>query len=326
MSQVSLIIPLYNAIKYLKPCLDSVVAQTFKDFEVVIVDDGSTDQTTNIVEEYTSKYSNFKLISQTNAGVSSARNYGIETSTSPYIAFLDQDDILHPQAIEVLYSLISKHQTDASAFGVKTVSEDFVLENPKHYNLSNLEVEVIEHPVDSFFKNKKGGSIWVWNKLYRKEAIKGIFFPEGDKPAEDTVFSLKVLSAINDIAQVKTDLLYYRLSTTSVMKEGITLKYINSHNKAAQEIYDYFIKANMLKGKELNWFEFYLSRFIFKSLISQPLRKNKNNKDIVETSYKYAKNLYMLGAIKPELLGFKKNLACKLFFKQKYFLSKLFLK
>ena len=324
MSQISLIIPLYNAVKHIRACLDSVVSQTFDDYEVILVDDGSTDETVNIIEEYTSKNKKFKLISQINNGVSSARNYGIETSTSPYVALLDQDDVLHPQALEVLYYLIKKYDTDVSSFDVKVVQDEFNLDKAKLYDIEKLSPVVIDQPVENFFENHKGKSIWVWNKLYKREAIKGVEFPVGVQPAEDTVFSLKITFNVKSIVRVNVPFLYYRLSTTSVMKKGVNENYVRSHAKAAWEMYNYFIQSGKVTGQRLEWVRAYLTRFIFKSLVSQPLRLSHNN-EIVKLSQMLTSELYEKGALQPKLLGIQKDIACRAFIKKKFFWAKLFI-
>ena len=104
--RISLIIALYNAEKYLRPCLDSVKGQTFADFECLCINDGSKDSTETIVKEYAAADPRFKLINQANAGCSAARNTGLNNASAPYVALLDQDDMLHPQAFETLIYLI----------------------------------------------------------------------------------------------------------------------------------------------------------------------------------------------------------------------------
>ena len=119
MPAISLIIPLYNAEKYLRPCLDSAKNQTFEDIEIICINDGSTDNTADIVNEYVAEDSRFRLIEQENAGCSMARNHGLKSAMSPYVALLDQDDVLHPQAMEVLHHLITKYNADVAEFTVK---------------------------------------------------------------------------------------------------------------------------------------------------------------------------------------------------------------
>ena len=121
MPAISLIIPLYNAEKYLRPCLDSAKNQTFEDIEIICINDGSTDNTADIVNEYVAEDSRFRLIEQENAGCSMARNHGLKSAMSPYVALLDQDDVLHPQAMEVLHHLITKYNADVAEFVNETV-------------------------------------------------------------------------------------------------------------------------------------------------------------------------------------------------------------
>ena len=127
MPAISLIIPLYNAEKYLRPCLDSAKNQTFEDIEIICINDGSTDNTADIVNEYVAEDSRFRLIEQENAGCSMARNHGLKSAMSPYVALLDQDDVLHPQAMEVLHHLITKYNADVAEFVNETVPDDFVI-------------------------------------------------------------------------------------------------------------------------------------------------------------------------------------------------------
>ena len=138
MPAISLIIPLYNAEKYLRPCLDSAKNQTFEDIEIICINDGSTDNTADIVNEYVAEDSRFRLIEQENAGCSMARNHGLKSAMSPYVALLDQDDVLHPQAMEVLHHLITKYNADVAEFVNETVPDDFVMSNPPHYDKSPL--------------------------------------------------------------------------------------------------------------------------------------------------------------------------------------------
>ena len=139
MPQISLIIPLYNAEKYLVPCLESVARQSFRDFEVLCINDGSQDGTEAIVKGFAEKDSRFRLINQENAGCSAARNHGIAVAEAPYIAFLDQDDMLHPQAFEALYYMVTRFNADVAAFRNKTVPDDFVMGETENYNLEELE-------------------------------------------------------------------------------------------------------------------------------------------------------------------------------------------
>lgn len=328
MVQISLIIPLYNAEKYLRACLDSVANQSFRDFEALLVNDGSTDATAEIAAEYAENYACFRLINQPNSGVSAARNAGIAASDTPFFALLDQDDVLHPQALESLYAAICQTKADVAAFEIETVAEDFVLSDPNKYAIENLPIEFLSSPIERFFADKKGTSILVWNKLYRRSVMQDIFFPLGVQPAEDTVFTLKTLFRVKNAALIKAPFLFYRRSDTSVMKQGITEKYIRAHALAAEEMQRYFFADDVCKlsPKNRERMRFYLSRFIFKSLISQPLRrtgKGAESREKLALAHRLVSELVAVGAPDFSLLGWRKALACRLFLAKHYFAASL---
>ena len=330
MPQISLIIPLYNAEKYLEACLASVARQSFRDFEVLCINDGSSDRTEEIVKSFAEKDSRFKLINQENAGCSAARNHGIAVSKAPYIAFLDQDDMLHPQAFEALYYMVTRFNADVAAFKNKTVSDDFVMGETQNYDLEKQEYKFSTTPFEDFFagrKNGRGGSVLVWNRLYNKAAVKGLDFPVNVQPAEDTIYTLKVLFQIKSMVSTDAEFLFYRDSSTSVMNQGKTDKYVKSHALAAQKIYEYFIKSGLAEGSRRELINRYLARFIFKSLISQPLRlvrDKKRRREFWNFANACVALLYQGGAYCPRLLGWRFCLASKLFLNKHYQMARLF--
>ena len=320
MPKISLIVPLYNAHRHLRACLDSILAQSFQDMEVLLINDGSTDQTEQIVQEYCTKDKRLRLINQVNGGVSSARNRGMHEARAEYVAFLDQDDVLHPQAMEILYQLSIKYKTDVSAFKIEFVPDSFIASTEQEqYDIRQTvdNARLVKAPMKDFFANFKGSQIYIWNKLYKLSAIKGIEFPLTVQPAEDTVFTLKILLTVKNIVFTDARLLYYRKNDDSVSTQGVTEKYVRSHALAAKEMEKFF--SSFIQDKWLKeHLDFYLSRFIFKSLVSQPLRliSGENRSERVDRARQYALELYQSGGLKPQLLGFRKNLACQLFFKK----------
>lgn len=328
MPQISLIIPLYNAEKYLEACLASVAAQSFRDFEVLCINDGSKDRTEEVVNAFVAKDSRFKLINQENAGCSAARNHGISIAEAPYIAFLDQDDMLHPQAFEALYYMVTRFNADVAAFKNKTVPDDFIAQDIKQYNLEELNYKFSTTPFEDFFagkKNGRGGSVLVWNRLYSKAAVKGLEFPVNVQPAEDTVYTLKVLFQIKNMVTTDAELLFYRDSSTSVMNQGKTEKYVKSHALAAQVMYEYFIKSGLAQGERKKLINRYLARFVFKSLVSQPLRlppEKSKRYNFWNFARECVEILMQSGAYEAKVLGWRFNLATKLFLKKYYLLAR----
>ena len=123
MPEISIIIPVYKVEAYLRRCLDSVLAQTFQDFEVICVNDGSPDGCDKILAEYSAKYKNIQIINQENQGLSVARNNGLKQANGNYIYFLDSDDAIHPQLLETAHTYAERFSADLVALNMKNIME-----------------------------------------------------------------------------------------------------------------------------------------------------------------------------------------------------------
>lgn len=163
MAVISVVIPVYNVEKYLRRCLDSVIKQTLKDIEIICVNDGSTDNSQAILEEYALKDERIKVVTKECEGVSEARNKGIECVNSPYIAFVDSDDWIEECTFEEAYKAIEKYKTDFVCFGYQKVYED-----------GKIEVQKLPYNglVDMNYKKKRKTTVTVWSKLFRMSVIK----------------------------------------------------------------------------------------------------------------------------------------------------------
>ncbi len=179
--KVTVIIPVYNVAAYLPQCLDSVIAQTLDDIEIICVNDGSKDESLAVLNEYAAQDSRIKIIDKANAGVSAARNDGIAAAQGEYIAFLDGDDFLEPDCLEKVYATAVSGNFDTVVF--------------KHNLIDGNKKTVWNNPEFGCFDEDKllyTFSAVIWNKLYRTAFLreKQIGFPLGLKIAEDTIFSL----------------------------------------------------------------------------------------------------------------------------------------
>ena len=132
MVKFSIVIPVYNSEKYIEECLGSVISQTFKDFEVICINDGSTDASKSLLDEFANKDERVKVYSQENQGVGAARNYGIELAQGKYISFLDSDDILSPNTLKSVYNFFEKHYDE-----IDVVSIPIFFSNEKNHSLNN---------------------------------------------------------------------------------------------------------------------------------------------------------------------------------------------
>lgn len=207
--KVSVIIPIYNTEIYLKQCLDSVINQTFKDFECICINDGSTDNSLSILKEYISKDTRFKLIDKKNEGVSVARNTGIQNASAKYILFVDSDDWITKNHIEVLYDTIEKYDCDL-------VSSDayFYDNQTKKTYLKRPQNEFFNRIITSTETKKKLlalGNIWgSWGKIYKKEFLtkNDILFRKC--VMEDILFIYEVILASKSIMFIDKLLYFYR--------------------------------------------------------------------------------------------------------------------
>ena len=183
--KISVIIPVYNCAAFLNDCIESVLNQTYKNLEIILVDDGSDDGSSQLCDDYAKLDNRIVVIHQSNSGVSAARNAGIKRISGELISFIDADDTLDLDMYEFLYSLIEKHNADIAHCGYKhIVGEEIRLvhDNKKIYLQDN--VKATECLV--------GGKLFVgslWNKLYRREVIEGLYFDENIKINEDILYN-----------------------------------------------------------------------------------------------------------------------------------------
>ena len=185
--KVSIIIPVYNTQKYIKKCLDSVINQTYRNIEIICINDGSTDDSINILKEYKENEPRIILIDKKNEGVSTARNVGLDIATGSYIMFVDSDDYVEPQFVEKPLKKITETNTDICVFGhYEEKKENTIKDIQKNILLTNLS-EKYEYSI----KDLKGFQYFVWDKIWDASFIKNYnikFF--SSKSAEDIAFNL----------------------------------------------------------------------------------------------------------------------------------------
>ena len=178
MAEVSIIVPVYQVEKYIRQCVDSILAQTFTDFELILVDDGSKDMSGQICDEYAGMDERVKVIHKENGGLSDARNRGMDQAAGKYFMFVDSDDYIAPTMVESLYSRILCENADIAACNFL-----FAFDNAREKNFSTeIEAEVWTGP-DIFYyrKNERNYGIWTvaWNKLYKRETFGNVRFRFG---------------------------------------------------------------------------------------------------------------------------------------------------
>ena len=236
MAEVSIIVPVYQVEKYISQCIESVLNQTFKDFELILIDDGSKDNSGIICDSYAAKDDRIAVIHTNNNGAATARNIGLQRASGRYIAFLDGDDYLAENMIERLYGEIENSEYDV-------VVSDFlnILPDEKdNFSLQLKEKTVSGREVLEHLKNEKNYGVWtiVWNKIYKREVLKNIRFPDG-KYFEDEFFSDKLYLNSNKIHIIPDVLCYHRVLASSTMNTQRTENYLDLIDalKERMEIY-----------------------------------------------------------------------------------------
>ena len=208
MVKVSIGIPIYNVEEYLRECLNSIMNQTFKDFEVIMVDDGSTDNSFNICQEFTVRDSRFKLIHQANIGVAGARNTCLKHMKGEYISWVDSDDKVEPNYLERLLEVQAETQADL----VDGYNYSFKDGMRYYYDLTHISptLDAVEISKEELFlRLLEGFRIVLWGNLAKKELYQGVYFITG-KNYEDNGTRFKLYFRANKIVILPEPLYGYR--------------------------------------------------------------------------------------------------------------------
>ncbi len=183
MLKFSVIVPIYNMQEYLDSSLASVINQTYKNLEIICVNDGSIDNSLAILKEYKAKDERIKIIDKVNGGVSSARNAGMKIATGDYIMFLDPDDAYDVTLCEKVADKIATENSDIIMWAHSKIKDGIEREN-NIKQVKRLTIEKYKH----ILKHQIGAQASVWDKAFKKELLNGISFPNGIKCAEDIIF------------------------------------------------------------------------------------------------------------------------------------------
>lgn len=243
MPAISVIVPVYNVEKYLNRCVDSILAQTFADFELILVDDGSPDQSGAICDEYTEKDSRIKVVHKGNGGASSARNTGLDIARGQYIVFVDSDDWVQREMLYSMIRLMEVYNADIVEMGFYIVRETIDELN------KNTEEEIVAlnglKAAESLYEDTFFGINLLWGKLYSSSLFHELRFPEG-RVCEDISVVYKLFLKSKAIISSSKKVYYYYQSGESVMRGSFKAQRYNDGVTAFEEISDY-AKSNELK-------------------------------------------------------------------------------
>ncbi len=278
MAKISVIVPVYNAEKFLDKCLNSIINQTFKDLEIICVNDGSTDRSPEILNHFAGKDKRIKIITQLNSGLSRSRNKGLAIASGKYAGFIDADDWVDLDFFEKLYNTAEKYNADIAVCGIKRL---------RTYKWKyHLKIEKEEYTTDT---NKKfvlcdvPDKCYVWNKIYRLQALReyNIDF-EPDVYFEDRQFTAQALVCMKSLVTVPNVYYNYWTNPHSIVKT-------KSEKKTKDSKYTKEKMMHFLKEKNVNLDHYFTDVKKFK-LFGLTLVKTKY--------YKHKKEFILLNQIK----------------------------
>lgn len=231
---ISIIVPIYKVEKYINQCIESIINQTYKNIEIILVDDGSPDKCPIMCDNYKKKDKRIKVIHKKNGGLSDARNAGIEIATGNYICFVDSDDFIKPNYIELLYKAIIKNNTKISQCG-------FIYYDGSEKERINYKENKVLCKRDYFYDNytsHKTDNTVVWNKMYSRDIFRNLKFNKG-KIHEDEFFTYKAIEKAEKISIIKECLYSYRMNEDSITRKLYNTKRLDVLD-AFKEKNDYF--------------------------------------------------------------------------------------
>ena len=244
---ISIIIPIYNTDQYLRQCLDSIINQSYKNFEVLLINDGSVDDSADICKEYVERDSRFRYFEKENRGVSSARNLGLKNANGDYITFIDSDDWVDSNYLEVLKYTLEENDSDVAVASLRTLAEDgvFYIKTVNSRKAEMLDFGTLSR--NDFLEiypkliNLVQDFHCVAFKLFKRNLVKDLFFDESLKYAEDMDFFYRLYLRMNRIAYKRKDIYIYRVHRSSVSKffdESCALQDLKVHENMLRQAYE----------------------------------------------------------------------------------------
>ena len=314
--KISIIVPIYNVEQYLDKCIESLVNQTYKNLEIILIDDGSKDNSRKIVNSWTAKDNRIKSIHKKNGGLSDARNAGMKIATGDYIGFVDSDDWINYKMYEVLINNLEKYNADISACAINKIDEKYFIDEKQVLN-ENICMftaeEALENLIDEGILKQT-----VWNKLYKREVINGICFEFG-KIHEDEFWSYQIFGRCKKIVYTYAELYYYLQRPGSIMDKPFSIQRLDgleARNNRLKYIQKNFPMLTVKAKMSL----FVLCLYQYQSML---ISNNVENREIYEQiigkyinsldfSKNEKKNLLIKEKIWIGLVSKSLNITCKL--------------
>lgn len=284
MDLVSIIIPVYNVENYINRCVRSVINQTYRNIEIILIDDGSPDNSGEICDEFANKDNRILVIHKQNGGLSDARNHGIRKASGKYITFIDSDDWVSFKYIETLVYNIENYNAEISICGyISTANENYIFEEDK--KIGNITVLNSKQAIEKQYDKDKVNYIVSWGKLYNINLFDNIEFPYG-KIHEDEFTTYRLYSMANRIVATASKYYAYYQRNDSIMGSGFNVKARLDLIEALDQKASFLQSINQIKLYNKN------IKLMFMLCLSANLYiKDMNQKQLFASYLKYCINI-----------------------------------
>lgn len=249
---VSVILPVYNVSTYLRECLDSIINQTYCHLEIIAINDGTTDDCVDILEEYCKRDSRIKIVHQKNQGLATTRNTGFKNSTGSYIYFMDTDDIIEKTLIEDAIKFADKEKCDIVTFEHIEFSENLNFGYKSEKQIKDKQIYQGETLLDHYLNIKKNNWVPIWMYVFRRDFLiqSELQFKEGGINHEDVLFTPQIILKSERIGYLNHAYYYYRQRPNSITTCTNSFRK-KDHFIIANELYDIACKKTLMRHKEL---------------------------------------------------------------------------
>ena len=276
MKKVSVIVPVYNVERYLEECLDSLKNQTYTNLEIILIDDGSTDGSGSICDNYASQDNRFKVVHQINQGAACAKNRGLDVFTGDYFTFLDSDDYVECDWIESMYNVMNEHDCDIveCSFVKKYINRE-----EKVYSLEKEQQKIFDTSEYLKFYIDHWHSSLLWNKLFKRELTKDIRFKNERRCIDDEFYTYKLCSNAKKVVLIDKVLYHYRQRKSSAVfsdkneyqRTIDALDVLVERFKWIKEKHKYI--AKYYYNHDVDILNYFINSFLFNEEAEEKLRK-----------------------------------------------------
>ncbi|MCI6517388.1 MAG: glycosyltransferase [Lachnospiraceae bacterium] len=308
MEKVSVIVPVYNTRQYLGKCVESIIHQTYRHLEILLIDDGATDGSGELCDKYAEKDDRIRVVHQINKGISAARNKGLNLASGEYISFVDSDDYIEENMIEKMLEKQVETNADMIICNFKQITEEGCVIQ-KNNGITDETIDALQ--VLKRFADERGWAyITVWNRLYKRKIFEKIRFPEG-KTHEDEWIAADIYESCNKITLTSDSYYLYRINADSIMGK----KWNIAHLDGVEAVYRRF-----LKYQKNGWYDqvpatFFCARRMLESMKNMNFVTAEDKKRRREVIREYRYMLRCVGneaSFKDRLVGIMPELYFKL--------------